>query len=65
MVRKNKNVIFHEYFLNMDISFPTEYKQFKFSTCIHEIQMQGTVSQIFDLGPSFDVIKCRNLNMTK
>ena len=58
MVEKNENV-------NMDISLPTAYKQFKFSTCIYEIQMQGRVSQIFDLCPSFDFIKCRKLNIKK
>ena len=48
----------------MDISLPISYKSFKFSTCIHEIWMQGSVSQNFDLGPSFDFMKCRNLNVT-
>ena len=32
---------------------------------IHEIQMQGSVSQILDLGPSFDCIKRRKLNIKK
>ena len=27
--------------------------------------MQGRVSQNFDLGPSFDFMKCRNLNIKK
>ena len=49
----------------MDISFPISYKSFKFSTCIHEIWMQGRVSQNVDLGPSFDFMKCRNLNIKK
>ena len=63
MVRKIKNVIFHGHFFNMDISLPIAYKQLKFSTSIYEIQMQGSVSQFFDLGPSFYFIKCRNLNI--
>ena len=60
MVRKDENVIFHEYFCNMDISLPVSHKQYKFSTCIYEIQMQGKVSQILDLGPRFDFMKYRN-----
>ena len=60
MVRKNKIVIFREYFLNMDISLPVPYKPFKFSTCIYEIKMQGRLSRILDLGPSFDFMMCRN-----
>ena len=60
MVRKNENVIFHEYFFNMDISLPVSHKPFKFSTCIYEIQIKEILSQIFDLGPSFDFMKCRN-----
>ena len=63
MVRKSENVIFHQHFLNIDISLPISYKPFKFSTCIHEIWVQGRVSQNFDLGPSFDFMKCRNLNI--
>ena len=39
MVRKNENVIFHKLILNMDISLPTLYKPFKFSTSIREIQI--------------------------
>ena len=58
MVGKNE-------YLNMDISLLITYKSFKFSTCIHEIWMQGSVSQNFDLGPSFDFTKCRNLNIKK
>ena len=63
MVRKRENVILYQHFLNIDISLPIPYKPFKFSTCIHEIWVQGSVSQNFDLGPSFDFMKCRNLNI--
>ena len=59
MVRKS------EHLLNIDISLPISYKPFKFSTCIHEIWLQGSVSQNIDLGPSFDFIKYRNLNIKK
>ena len=65
MPRKNGNVIFQQYFFNMDISLAISHKPFKFSACIHEIWMQGSVSQNFDLGPSFDFMKCRNLNIKK
>ena len=65
MVGKNENLFFYQLFFNMDISLPITYKPFKFSTCIHEIWLQGRVSQNFDLGPSYDFMKCRNLNIKK
>ena len=65
MFGTNENLIYYQHFFNMDISLPILYKSFKFSTCIHEIWMQGRVSQNFDLGPSFDFMKCRNLNIKK
>ena len=58
LVRKSENVIFHKHFLNIDLSLPISYKPLKFSICIYEIWMQGSVSQNFDLGPSFDFMKC-------
>ena len=58
LVRKSENVIFHKHFLNIDISLPFTHKPLKFSICIHEIWMEGSVSQNFDLGPSFDFMKC-------
>ena len=61
MVGKNENLIFHEYFLNMDTSLNIASKPFKFSTYIHKIQMEGSLSQNFDLGPSFHFMKCRKL----
>ena len=64
-MEKNEIPFFHEYILNIDISFPMRYKLFKFSTYIHEIWMQGTLSQNLYLGPTFDFIKCRNLNIKK
>ena len=65
MVGKNIYLIIYQHLFNMDISLPITYKSFKFSTCIHEIWMQGSVSQNFDIGPSFDFMKCRNLNIKK
>ena len=61
MVRKYENVFFHKLFLNMDISFNSQYKALKFETCIYGFQMEGSMSQNFDLGPSFLSTKCRNL----
>ena len=55
----------HQHFLNIDISLPISYKPFKFSTCIHDIQVQGCMSQILFLGPSFDFMKSRNLEIKK
>ena len=65
MFGKNENLIFHEYFFNMDISLNIPYKHFKFSTSIHKIQMEGSVSQNFDLGPNFHFMKCRSLYLKK
>ena len=53
---------FHVHFLNMDISVNFSHRLFKFETCILEIQMERSVSQNFDLGPSFYFMKCRNLD---
>ena len=32
---------------------------FKFYICIENIAVEGTVSQIFDIGPSYFFMKCR------
>ena len=45
----------------MDISVAIPFKHSKFETSIHEIKMEGSVSQNFDLGFSFSFMKCRNL----
>ena len=37
----------------MDISLTIPDKAFKFRICIHEIRIEGSMSQNFDLGPSF------------
>ena len=65
MVRKNENVFFHKHFLNMDISFNSQYKALKFETCIYGLQMEGSVSQFCYLGPSFYSMQCRNLYRKK
>ena len=53
---------FHVYFFNMNISVNIADTPFKFETCILEIRMEGSVSQNSDLGPSFNFMKCRNLD---
>ena len=50
---KNKNLIFHVIFFNMDISVTTLDITMKFSMPAFHIQFEGSVSQIFYLGPSF------------
>ena len=57
--------IFHVHFLNMDISVNMAHTPLKFETCILEIQMEGRMSQNFDLGHSFNFMKCKNLDCKK
>ena len=40
------------YFLNMDISVTMHDLSLKHYRCIEYIAVEGTVSQIFDIGPS-------------
>ena len=47
------NLFFHFYFLNMDISLNIYTLVIQFYTEILNIPLEGTVSQIFDLGPGF------------
>ena len=55
MLRKNEIVIVQQHFLNMDFSVRISHNPFKYSLYIHEIGMQGSMSQNIDLGPSFDL----------
>ena len=59
-VSKNKRSFFSKHFLNMDISVAIAFSSSKFEMCIHEIHMEGSVSQNFEIGPSFYLRKCRN-----
>ena len=61
MLGQNKIYIFHLNFLNKDFSVTIAHRPFKFETCILDIQMEGSMSQNFDIGPSFHFMKCRNL----
>ena len=54
MVSKREILNFCEHFLNKDISFPITQNPPKILTCIHEIWMEGSVSQNFDIGPRFN-----------
>ena len=51
--------------MNMDISVNIAHTSFRFETCILEIQMQGIMSQHFDIGPSFHFMKSRKLYLKK
>ena len=44
------------YFLNRDISLDIQVKVMTFSTPVENIHVEGTMSQIVDLGFSFDLI---------
>ena len=48
-----KNLFFHFNFLNLDISLTIHTIHLRFSVCIHKVILQGSVSRIFDSGPSF------------
>ena len=50
---KIKNYLFHFYFLIQDYSFTIRNTWVKFYTLVNNINMEGTVSQIFDIGPRF------------
>ena len=50
---KDKNLIFHVMFLNNDISIPVLDIVLKFRMLVIYIHPEGSVSQIFYLGPSF------------
>ena len=63
--REIKNQLFNMYFLIEDISLNNTFRSIQFLTHIHNIHMEGTVSQIFDLGISFCFIKCRKFCLKK
>ena len=48
-----KNIFFHFYFLNKDISLNIYDKNLKLLTGVKHIHMEGTVSQILYSGRSF------------
>ena len=50
---KSKNQIFYDIFFNTDISITNQDIAMKFFMAIFHINCEGSVSQIFHLGPSF------------
>ena len=60
IVGENEILTFHEDFLNKDISVHIGHKSVKFLTYIHDIWIEGSVSQNFDLRISLNFIKCEN-----
>ena len=50
---KIKNNFFHFYFLIQDYSFTIRNPWVKFYTLVNNINMEGTMSQIFDIGHRF------------
>ena len=56
---KFEKLLFSIYFLNWDILLNIFFRITKSSTAIDKIHMEGTMSQIFYIGPSFCFMKCR------
>ena len=50
---------FYFYFLNKDILVTNKEKLLKFSGIILYVCFEGSMSQIYYLGPSFDFMLCR------
>ena len=62
-LKKMKNIYENEflnfYFLNVDISINIHDLSLKLYRCIQYIDVEGIMSQIFDIGPSSFFIKFR------
>ena len=54
---KSKNVIFDNNFLNVNFSITRAYTAFRFCLLSVHTHLEGTVSQISYLGPSFYFMK--------
>ena len=57
-----KIIIFHEYFLNKDISLIIGFIIMKSCRHVAEDCLEGSVSQNSDIGSSFHLMLCRSLN---
>ena len=55
----NEKCIFSSNFFNKDILLDMLYTVFKIDMLILDTMMEGTVSQIFDLGPRFYFMDCK------
>ena len=64
MSRKLRNLFFHIYFLNVNISVNMKPKYLKFSLVILGMCMEGILSQNVNIGVSSNFIKC-TLNAKK
>ena len=53
VLKRTKNPIFSLYFFYVDFSFNIQKRVLKFSVAVIGIIMEGTMSQILYLGPSF------------
>ena len=62
---EHENWFFNFYFLNWDISLNIHFPNIKFHIHIKNIYMEGTVSQIFYLSPSFNFMNSRKIIMEK
>ena len=56
-----EKLFFTLHFLIQDILVNKTLRNTTFSVHTDEIQMEGTVSQIFEIGLIFDFMKCRKL----
>ena len=59
VINISENSFLNIYFLNLDISITMQDPIFKFYSSIKNITVEGTVSQIFDIGPGSFSIKSR------
>ena len=53
----SENEFLHFYFLNVDISLIIHDPNLTFVTCIYNIAIKGTMSQICNIGPGSFLIK--------
>ena len=60
-----KIFIFHEYFFNTDISLIIGFIIMKFCIGVAEDCLEGSMSQNFNIGPSFYFMLCRSWNFGK
>ena len=62
---KRKTLIFHKYFLNMDISLIMRLICLKIVIYVLRIHLEGRVSQYIDIGLSFDLVEFRKGDLQK
>ena len=58
-------MFFHFYFLNKNISVTNQNELLNFSGILLKVAFEGSVSQIFYLGPSFNFMLCRKKILNK